>query len=178
MLPSMPPRPLQLQRRRWTLVFSVPFTAFMALVGTYSVYLMITGDSLVMVVAGCGAFAALCIGGTVGKSVLEAWRNNDPAVIVDQHGLHDTRGATGFIPWDQIETVKLDVDEQRILINIATTHRRGPLASATRRLLAGADHTVALGGLSYSPRELAKALAEHHRNGKAGSMRNATASDA
>lgn len=108
--------------------------------------------------------------------MLEAWRNKARAVVVDQHGLNDLRGETDFVPWHRIETVRLDLDEQRILVDIATAPSRG-LAGTTRRLLSGADYTVALGGLSYKHRELAKALAEHHRHRKAGSIGNASASD-
>ena len=150
----------------------------MALVGAYSGYLMFTGDRLLMLIAGCGAFTALCVGGTLGKSALEAWRNNDAAVVVDEHGLNDLRGETGLVPWYQIETARLDVDDQRILVKIAAADRCHPLASTTRRILSGADYTVALEGLSYSHHELAKALAEHQRYGKAGRIGNATASDA
>ena len=173
----MHPRPLQLYRRRWTLVFSVPLAAFIALVGAYSVFLLFTGDRLVMAIGGCGAFVALCVGGTLGRSALEAWRNNDPAVVVDRHGLNDLRSATGLIPWRDIETVTLDVDEQRILVNVtkgAANSRR----STPRRLLAGGDYAVALGGLSYSHRELSKALAEHHRQGRVASAGMAATSDA
>ncbi len=130
-----------------------------------------------MVIGGCAAFGALCVGGTLGRSALEAWRNNDPAVVVDQHGLNDLRSATGLIPWHEIETVTLDVDEQRILVNVAkgsANSRR----STTRRLLAGGDYTVALGGLSYSHRELSKSLAEHHRQGRGASAGMAATSDA
>ena len=101
----------------------------------------------------------------MGKSVLDAWHIEEPAVVVDEHGLNDLRSATGLIPWREIETVKLDHDEQRILVNVAkgaSSTRR----STTRRLLAGADYAVALGGLSYSHRELSMALAEHHRHGR------------
>lgn len=138
---------------------------------------MFTGDRLAMVMGGCGAFVAFCVGGTLGRSALEAWRNNDPAVVIDQHGLNDLRSATGLIPWREIETVKLDVDERRILVNVAkgaANSRR----STTRRLLAGGDYAVALGGLSYSHRELSKALAEHHRQGRDASAGTAARSDA
>lgn len=174
----MPPKSLQLRRRRWTLVFSVPFTIFIAIVGAYSVCLIFSGDRFLMLIGGCSAFAAFCVGGTLGKSALEAWRNNDAAVVVDEHGLNDLRGKTSFIPWHQIETVKLDVDEQRVLVNMAKDGRRHLITSATRRLLSGADHTIALEGLSYSHHELAKALAEHHRYSKASRVYNGNASDA
>lgn len=170
----MPLRPLQLHRRRWTLVFSVPFIALMALVGAYSIFLLFTGDRLVMVIGGIGAFVALCIVGTLGRSVVEAWRNNDPAVVVDQHGLNDLRSATGLIPWREIETVTLDVYEQRIIVKVAANSRR----SITRRLLVGGDYAVALGGLSYSHRELSNALDEYHRLGRGANAGMARPSDA
>jgi hypothetical protein len=148
----------------------------MALVGAYSVFLMFTGDRLVMMMGGCGAFVALCVGGTLGKSALDAWRNADPAVVIDQHGLHDVRGATGLIPWRDIEKVKLDNYEQRILVNVAkgaASRRR----STALRLLAGADYVVSLDGLSYSHRELSNTLAKYHRQARGASASSAEASD-
>lgn len=170
-------RPLQLYRRRWTLVFSIPFTALMALVGAYSVFLMFIGDRFVMVIGGFGAFVALCVGGTLARSALDAWSNTDPAVVVDLHGLHDLRGAIGLIPWREIETAKLDLDEQRILVTFATG-AAGRVKSTGRRLLTGGDYTVALGGLSYSHRELANTLAEYLRQGRGASANSSETSDA
>lgn len=149
----------------------------MALVGVYSVFLMFTGDRLVMVIGGFGAFVVLCVGGTLGRSALDAWSNTDPAVVVDQHGLHDLRSATGLIPWREIETAKLDLDEQRILVNVAKG-TAGRHRSTARRLLAGGDYVVALGGLSYSHRELSNTLAEYHRQGRGASANTAETSDA
>lgn len=164
----MPPRPLQLYRRRWTLVFSLPLVLMMGIVGIYSVYLMFTGDRLVMMFAGCGAFVAFCVGGTFGKSVLEALRNKEPAVIIDARGLSDFRGSVGLIPWHEIASARLGDDEQVILINFGNQadQSRRRLTSTARRLFSGADCTVALGGLSYNFRELEKSLAEHLRHGK------------
>ena len=173
----IPPRPLELRTRRWTLVFSVPITDFMAIVGAYSVFLMFTGDRLEMMIGGCSAFVALCVGGTLGKSVLDAWCITGPAVVVDQHGLHDLRSETGLIPWREIERLKLDPDEQRILVNV-TKGTAGRHGSTARRLLAGGDYVVALGGLSYSHRELSNALAEYHRQGRGASAGAAETSDA
>lgn len=139
----------------------------MVLATAYGVFLLFTGDRLLMLIGGIGGFAAFCIGGTLGKSAFDAWRNNDPAVIVDREGLDDVRGGSGVIPWSEIEKVRLDLYENRILVNFAGSGGRSHSgASTVRRLFAGADCTITLRGLSYDPRELAKALAEHHRRGR------------
>lgn len=174
----MTPEPLQLRRRRWTLVFTFPFTVCIAIVGAYSVFLLFSDDILLKLVGGVSAFVAFCVGGTLGKSVLEAWRNNDPAVVIDRHGLNDLRGGAGLVCWHDIETVKLDLDEQSILVNFARhAASKGHMTSKTRRLFTGADCTIALGGLSYSHIELARSLAEHHRQAKVGDIDKVSAHD-
>jgi len=168
----MLPKPLPLRRRRWTLVFSLPFTAFMAFAGAYSVFLMFSAERVAVMLGACGAFVSLCVGGTLGKAALDAWRNEEPAVVVGADGLHDLTGETGLVPWHRIDAVRLDDYEQRILVTlvVASPDRAGRLVSATRRLLAGADYKVDLRGLAYRPRELAAALAEHHRQGRSGGV--------
>lgn len=161
--------PVLLRRRRWTLVFSLPFTLLMVGTCAYSLFLIGAADErLVRWIAGFMAFGTFCVGGTFGKAVLEALYDLQPAVIIDASGLTDRRGA-GLLAWQDIESVKVDPDEQLILVKFvanAATARSG-LISKTRRLFQGADYTVALGGLSYNPRTLARALAEHHRQSRA-----------
>jgi hypothetical protein len=103
----------------------------------------------------------------MGKAVLEALYDLRPAVVIDSTGLIDRRGSAGLIPWHEIERVKLDLDEQQILVNMAgsASPDRRKLISTTRRLIYGADYTIALGGLRYDPRELERSLAQHHRQG-------------
>lgn len=139
----------------------------MALATAYGVFLLFSGDRLLMLIGGIGGFAAFCTAGALGKSAFDAWRNNEPAVIVDREGLDDVRGGTGLIPWSEIEKVTLDLYENRILVNFAGSGGRSHSgASTVRRLFAGADCTITLRGLSYDPRELAQALAGHHRRGR------------
>ncbi len=163
----MPAKRLALCRRRWTLVFSLPFTVLMLAICIYSVVLLFTGNRLITFLAGLSAFGAFCVGGTLGKTVLQALCDLRPAVIVDSHGLNDIRGRTGLVPWHEIERVTLDLDEERILVDVAdpAAPDRRRWISRTRRLLSGGDYTVALAGLSYHPRELEQALAWHHRQG-------------
>lgn len=165
----MSPKSLELRRRRWTLVFSLPFTIFIIVTGLYSTFIaFVTEERLVAAIAGCGAFVAICVGGTFGKAVLEALSNLRPAVVLDSQGLNDLRGGLGLLPWHDIERLKLDVDEQRILLNFSNGAGLGshPLISTTRRLFSGADYTVDLGGLHYNPRELRQALVAYHRLGR------------
>ena len=167
-LHSMPTKELQLRRRRWTLVFSLPFTLVMVAVGAYSIFLLFTAEErFVLALAGCGTFISLCLVATIGKAVLEALYDLRPAVVIDSTGLIDRRGSAGLIPWHEIERVKLDVDEQQILVNMAgsASPDRRKLISTTRRLIYGTDYTIALVGLRYDSRELERSLAEHHRQG-------------
>lgn len=160
---------LELRRRRWTLVLSVPFTVVMAMLGIYSMVAMLGGDRLAMLVGGCGVFGSFCVAGTVGKAAFAAWRGVGPAVVVDGRGVTDHRGGTGLIPWHDVQTVKLDDDERRILVNVVrSAASSGRVMTTARRLFGGADHAIALGGLRYDPRALAKALADNHRRGRHG----------
>jgi hypothetical protein len=59
-------------------------------------------------------------------------------------------------------------------VKVAANSRR----SITRRLFVGGDYVVALGGLSYSHRELSNALAEYHRLGRGASADMARPNDA
>ncbi len=164
----MPPTPVNLYRRRWTLMFSLPFTALMLGTCVYALFVLgVADDRLVQVIAGVAAFGTFCVGGTFAKAVYEALSNLQPAVIIDARGVEDLRGA-GLLAWQYIESVKLDPDEQLILVKFvdnAATARRG-LISTTRRIFSGADQTIALGGLSYSHRKLAVSLAEHFRQSR------------
>jgi hypothetical protein len=161
---------MHLYRRRWTLIFSLPFTVLMAGSCAYSLFVLcVADDRLINVIAGVAAFGTFCVAGTFAKAVLEALNNRKPAVSIDATGVTDTRGG-GLLLWHDIESVKLDPDEQLIRVKfVATTatQRRG-LISKTRRLFNGADHTIALGGLSYNHRKLAQALAQFQRQSRAG----------
>lgn len=160
--------PMVLYRRRWTVYFTLPFAGLMLAVCAYSIFLMFTGDKLVMLIGGVGAFATFCIGGTVGKSGWDALFHPEAAVVIDADGLHDARGTTGPVAWNEIEKVRLDVAELRIYVHVGhQTPNRHPLASTTRRLFTGGDFTVSLSGLGFDERQLAKALAAHHRQGRA-----------
>ena len=162
----MPLKPIHLRRRRWTLLFTIPFTMVMLASFAYSVFLLIAIDErLVKLIAGVGAFATFCIGGSMGKTVLDALYDLEPAVIVNSEGLDDIRGGTGLVFWHEIESVKLDMDEQQIRVKVAARAApdRRALVSATRRLFTGADYSIDLHGLSYHPHGLQQSLADHLR---------------
>ena len=176
----MPLKPIHLRRRRWTLFFTIPFTAAMLATFAYSVFLLIVIDErLVKLIAGVGAFATFCIGGSLGKTVLDALYDLEPAVIVNSEGLDDVRGGTGLVFWHEIESVKLDMDEQQIRVKVAARAApdRRALVSATRRLFTGADYSIDLHGLSYYPHGLKQALAEHQRKAARRRARNVARAD-
>ena len=176
----MPLKSIHLRRRRWTLLFTIPFTVVMLATFVYAVFLLIAIDErLVKLIAGVGAFATFCIGATVGKTVLQALHDLEPAVIVNSEGLDDIRGGTGLVFWHEIEGVQLDMDEQQIRVKVAARAApdRRALVSATRRLFTGADYSIDLHGLSYYPHGLKQALAEHQRKAARRRARNVARAD-
>ena len=71
----MPPPPILLYRRRWTLVFQVPFVLLMAICLAFSVYwALASNDRLFTALCLFAAFVSFCVGGTLGRSALEAYR--------------------------------------------------------------------------------------------------------
>lgn len=168
----MPPKPLYLHRRRWTLFFSVPFALLLLAAFGYCLFLLIAADDrLVKIIGGGGAFVAFCAGGTFGKTVLDALWDLGPALAVDSAGLDDRRGGTGLVSWHDIESVKLDdaSEQQQILVKVVarTSPDHPKRVNKTRRVFFGADYAIALDGLHYHHQQLARSLAEHHRQGHA-----------
>lgn len=74
----MQPQPILLYRRRWTLVFQVPFVLLMAVCLAFSLYwASVSNDRLLTALCLCAAFVSFCVGGTLGRSALEAYREQD-----------------------------------------------------------------------------------------------------
>ncbi len=163
----MPPEPLQLRRRRWTLVFSIPFLLFIVLGGVYCVVALSSGfdGRLGIALAVCAGFTTFCVAGTLGKLVFEAIVDKGPALIVNARGLHDLRSKRGLIPWGHIERVRFDDEDTHLLVTLKpeAAPRRGRLMRAVRSLLSVADYSIALGALSYDHGQLKRTLDAFHR---------------
>ncbi len=162
-------KPIALYRRRWTLAFSLPFTAMMAVIALYSLYLAFgTSDRFIVLIAGCSAFVSICVGGTIGRSAFEALLDTDPAVVVDERGIEDVKSGIGLIPWHEIARAKHDGGAGRLFVTLgkASSGERHPMSSTMKRVFTGADVEIGLSGLSYSPRELERALVQFSRLSK------------
>lgn len=125
----MQPQPIALHRRRWTLVFQMPFTLLMALCMAYSLHwACASSDRLFTVFFLCAAFVVFCVGGTLGRAALEAYRVQDPAVVIDATGITDLRQEDPrTVPWDAVERVQLDNAEDVILIQLRPGHKDSAL---------------------------------------------------
>lgn len=163
----MQPRPIFLYRRRWTLLFQVPFTLLMVACLAYSVFLIYASDSrLVTLIGSVGAFVAFCIAGTLGRSAWEAYRVREPAVVIDETGITDLRDdESQTVPWDAMERVQLDNYENTIRVKLrssSTASAVGVIVKTLQRWQRGGDVVFLLGGLAYDPRQIQAALRAHH----------------
>ncbi|MEC5398815.1 hypothetical protein [Uliginosibacterium sp. H1] len=162
----MKPEALHLRRSRWTLVFTLPFVVFMLAGGIWALVIALTSDERIWIAVGCFfAFAALCIGGAIGKGMWEALSDRGVALIIDEEGVNDVRGGRAFA-WSEIERIGIVAGGARILLNLKASAMPADtgLQHGIRRLVGGADHAIELRGLSYSPRALDFALKAFPRN--------------
>lgn len=163
----MPPQPILLYRRRWTLIFQVPFTLMMILCLAYAVYFAVAVEGpLFRAVFSFAAFGAFCIAWTLGRAAWEAYQSRDPAVVLDGTGITDLRSdAQRFVPWEAMERVHLDNYENMILIRLRTTRSDsalGILFTTLQRWQQGGDVAFSLRGLAYDTRQIQTALKAFH----------------
>jgi len=163
----MQPEPILLYRRRWTLVFQVPFTLLMLLCLAFSLYgASVSNERLLTALLLCAAFVAFCVGGTLGRAALEAYRVRDPAVVIDATGITDLRQDDPHtVPWEAMERVQLDGYEDVILIQLRPGQKDSALrviAKALQRWQRRGDVVFALGGLAYDTRQIQNALKAFH----------------
>lgn len=156
-----PPRPLALRKRRWTLIFTLPFAVTLALCGLGSVMLLhwLPGNFGVAAAAVC-AFTYLCVAGAIGKSALDTLATQAPSLIIDQDGLTDVSRNVGPIPWRHMRRVDLDDYEGRIVVSLI--HDPQTLIGAARRVFDGGDMAFSLAGLSYDAAQLEATLKAFH----------------
>lgn len=163
----MQPQPILLYRRRWTLIFQLPFTLLMVLTLPYAVYLAVAVDGpLFRAVFSLAAFAAFCIAWTLGRSAWEAYRWRDPALVVDATGITDLRGDDQHcVRWDAMERVHLDNYENRILIRLRaarTESALGVVIKTLRRWQMEGDVAISLRGLAYNTQQIQTGLKAFH----------------
>ena len=163
----MQPQPILLYRRRWTLIFQVPFTLLMVLSLAYAVYFAVAVDGpLFRAVFSLAAFAAFCIAWTLGRSAWEAYQWRDPALVVDATGITDLRGDDQrCVRWDAMERVHLDNYENLILIRLSdagTGSALGAVFRTLQRWQQGGDFAFSLRGLAYDTRQIQTALKAFH----------------
>lgn len=163
----MPPQPILLYRRRWTLVFQVPFVLLMAICLAFSLYwASVSNDRLLTALCLCAAFVSFCVGGTLGRSALEAYREQDPAIVIDATGITDLRQDDPHtVPWEAMERVHLDDYEGVILVKLRPGHKDsalGVIIKTLKRWQQRGDVVFALGGLAHDPRQIQTALKAFH----------------
>ena len=163
----MPPQPILLYRRRWTLVFQVPFVLLMAICLAFSVYwALASNDRLFTALCLFAAFVSFCVGGTLGRSALEAYREQDPAIVIDATGITDLRQDDPHtVPWEAMKRVHLDDYEDVILVKLRPGHKDsalGVMIKTLKRWQQRGDVVFYLGGLAHNPRQLQTALKAFH----------------
>lgn len=163
----MQPRPIFMYRRRWTLLFQVPFTLLMLACLAYSVLLIYAADNkLLTLIGSAGAFGSFCIAGTLGRSAWEAYREREPALVIDESGITDLRDDDSqTVPWEAMERVLLDISENIIRVKLRTSSTEsalGVIVKTLQRWQRGGDVVFLLGGLAYDARQVQMALRAHH----------------
>lgn len=158
-----------MRRRKWTLIFSIPFVAMLVAGGVYALYLFLAvgaDDKLIRLFSGLALFVYFCVAGTMGRSVLDVLRSQGPALIVDAEGITDVEHDAELVPWTEIEKVKIDDEDNCIVVNFFEGSRyvagRGQVSKITRRLLRRGDRKFPLQGLVFRWHDLEKALKEFH----------------
>ena len=163
----MQPQPLMLYRRRWTLIFQVPFTLLMVATLVYGLSVALTTDNkLVAAICWLGAFGSFCIGWTLGRSALDAYQLREPAVTIDACGITDLRDEDPqTVHWQSMQWVKLDLGEDAIFIKLVpkpTDSLLRRIGTTLRRWQLLGDVVVDLRGLPYDAQQLKNTLKAHH----------------
>ena len=161
----MPSQPILLYRRRWTLIFQVPFVLLMAACLAFSLFLALASGSRLLAALGwVGAFVSFCVGGTLGNAAWKAYRWRDPAMVIDADGITDLQGdEPRTVPWSAMDRVHLDNYESVILVRLrqgTKTSFVGAAVQALQRWQRRGDVAFHLGGLAYDTRQVQVALKE------------------
>ncbi|KRD14490.1 MULTISPECIES: hypothetical protein [Acidovorax] len=163
----MQPHPILLYRRRWTLFFQVPFAVLMAILTAYAIFMaLVFDDRLFTVLFSFAAFCTFCLAWTLGRGALEAHKNREPAVVIDETGITDLRDEDPQpVPWEAMERVRLDSDD-RIVVRLHTSDKVSALrviSLALQRWQQGGDVVVSLAGLAHNPHILQRTLSTFHK---------------
>lgn len=163
----MQPQPILLYRRRWTLLFQVPFTLLMLLCLAYSLYwAYVSSERLYTALFLLAAFVTFCLAWTLGSAALKAYFERNPAVVIDASGITDLRHeAPNTVPWEAMERVHLDNHENVILIRLHPGRKDTALRvviAALQRWQRRGDVAFPLGGLAYDTPKIRKALKAFH----------------
>lgn len=157
-----------LYRRRWTLIFQVPFVLLMAACFASAVYFAWMAETPgIAAFFWLGAFGAFCIAGSLGNASLNAYRLREPALTIDETGITDLRNDDPrTVPWHAMQRVVLDNYENTILVKLvpaADASLVRTIAATLRRWQLRADVVFSLGGLGYDPNLLRNSLQAFHR---------------
>lgn len=163
----MQPQPIFLYRRRWTLLFQVPFAVLMAILTAYAIFLAVVfDDRLFTVLFSLGAFCTFCLAWTLGQSALDAHKNREPAVVIDAIGITDLRDEDPQpVHWEALERVRMDSDD-RIVVRLLTSEKASALrviSLALQRWTEGGDVVISLAGLAHNPYTMQRTLSAFHK---------------
>jgi hypothetical protein len=168
---SAAPPPLALEQRRWTALIALPFTLVIAVSGLSGLRLLprLLGDKAGWIIAALAALVCVGVAGSIARGAWRALTAAGPALLVDASGITDRFHLHTHLPWSAILSTSLDYGEGN---NLTLRLRPGAIGAdgqvvrntwgrAARRLLAGGDLTIPLGGLVYDYTQLREALAAH-----------------
>jgi hypothetical protein len=168
---SAAPAPLALERRRWTALFSLPFALVLVASGLTGLRWLplVLGNRPGWIVGALYALAAVALALSIGRSAWQALTAAGPALLVDTRGITDRFHLHTQVPWSAILATSLDYGDGNSLVlrlRAGATLADGQVVRdtwgrAARRLLAGGDLTIPLGGLVYDHAQLREALAAH-----------------
>ena len=170
-LASAAPPPLALERRRWTALFSLPFALVLVASGLTGLRWLplVLGNRPGWIVGALYALAAVALAMSIARSAWQALTAAGPALLVDTRGITDRFHLNTQVPWSAILATSLDYGDGNSLVlrlRPGATLPDGEVVRdtwgrAARRLFAGGDLTIPLGGLVYDHTQLREALAAH-----------------
>ena len=178
---ALPPKPapLSFERRRWTVVFSLPFAFVVCLAGLSAPFLLpaMFGARLGLAMGIFFALMSLALAASVAGPALKALREQGPALVVDARGITDNFHLHVHLPWSAVQSATVDYGEGDSLMLTLRPGAQLPdggvvqksLWRRVRRAFNGGDVRIPLGGLVYEHRRLRDALKAHlaHQAGSA-----------
>lgn len=168
---SVAPPALELDRRRWTALFALPYSVVLAVgaVFAYQWLPMVLGARPGKIIGSIAALVCAAFAFTLARSAWRALTDAGPALRIDAQGITDRFHLNTHVPWTAIRNATLGYgDGDRLTLTLRPGARladgqvfRSTWGGAARRLLDGGDLSIPLGGLVYQHGQLRDTLAAH-----------------